>query len=224
MTDIEKVYEFKNELGRFVVLYLLGRARLLHVLLVFVVLSFCIHGTCCFSCVVPSYVLFVHILKINDNILQGCILHCIPWRQQGHRGQVCSESHQQEGLGQGLREELENGSRYSQESQPHKHYCIEGIIRHPRQALLGDGIVSVNALLVKLSWVVCRAAANPLFYRVTGGELFDKIVEKGSYTEAEASTLVRKIVSAVSYLHGIDIVHRDLKVCGWRFTRYSNSS
>lgn len=47
---------------------------------------------------------------------------------------------------------------------------------------------------------------------MTGGELFDKIVEKGSYTEAEASQLVKKIVSAVDYLHGIDIVHRDLKV------------
>jgi len=46
---------------------------------------------------------------------------------------------------------------------------------------------------------------------VTGGELFDKIVEKGSYTEVEASALVRKICSAVEYLHNIDIVHRDLK-------------
>ncbi|EFA79379.1 myosin light chain kinase [Heterostelium album PN500] len=46
---------------------------------------------------------------------------------------------------------------------------------------------------------------------VTGGELFDKIVEKGSYCEADAVQLVRKIVSAVQYLHNANIAHRDLK-------------
>jgi len=46
---------------------------------------------------------------------------------------------------------------------------------------------------------------------VTGGELFDKIVEKGSYSEKEASNIVGKILSAVEYLHSNGIAHRDLK-------------
>jgi calcium/calmodulin-dependent protein kinase I len=46
---------------------------------------------------------------------------------------------------------------------------------------------------------------------VTGGELFDKIVEKGSYSEKDAAVLVHKIVTAIDYLHSIGIVHRDLK-------------
>lgn len=46
---------------------------------------------------------------------------------------------------------------------------------------------------------------------LTGGELFDKIVKKGSYSEREASELIQCVTLAVSYLHNIGIVHRDLK-------------
>lgn len=46
---------------------------------------------------------------------------------------------------------------------------------------------------------------------VTGGELFDRIVEKGSYTEKDASGLIRQVLAAVDYMHDQGVVHRDLK-------------
>jgi len=45
---------------------------------------------------------------------------------------------------------------------------------------------------------------------VIGGELFHKI-NKGQYTERDASVIVGKICSALQYLHSMNIAHRDLK-------------
>lgn len=50
------------------------------------------------------------------------------------------------------------------------------------------------------------------FCRVTGGELFDRIVQKGSYTEIDAAHLIRQVLEAVDYMHEQGVVHRDLKV------------
>ena len=44
-----------------------------------------------------------------------------------------------------------------------------------------------------------------------GGELFDYVVKKGTLTEDEASEIVRKVISAVVYMHQKNIIHRDLK-------------
>jgi len=44
-----------------------------------------------------------------------------------------------------------------------------------------------------------------------GGELFDNIVQKGTYSEKEAAAVMRQILEAVQYLHNRGIAHRDLK-------------
>eukprot|EP01098_Paradermamoeba_levis_P015883 TRINITY_DN830_c0_g2_i1.p1 TRINITY_DN830_c0_g2~~TRINITY_DN830_c0_g2_i1.p1 ORF type:complete len:402 (-),score=153.21 TRINITY_DN830_c0_g2_i1:198-1280(-) len=46
---------------------------------------------------------------------------------------------------------------------------------------------------------------------VNGKELFDKIVDRGQYSEKDASNIVRQIVNAIEYLHDHGIAHRDLK-------------
>ena len=44
-----------------------------------------------------------------------------------------------------------------------------------------------------------------------GGELFDRIVQNGAYSERDASQHVRKIASALQFMHSQGIVHRDMK-------------
>ncbi|XWS24820.1 hypothetical protein CRYUN_Cryun27aG0017700 [Craigia yunnanensis] len=44
-----------------------------------------------------------------------------------------------------------------------------------------------------------------------GGELFDRIVAKGHYSEREAAKLIKTIVGVVEACHSLGVMHRDLK-------------
>lgn len=45
----------------------------------------------------------------------------------------------------------------------------------------------------------------------TGGDLFDKILTRGPFTEKEAVKVLKMVLEGVKYLHNLGITHRDLK-------------
>ncbi|XP_061600635.1 calcium/calmodulin-dependent protein kinase type II subunit gamma isoform X14 [Cololabis saira] len=50
-----------------------------------------------------------------------------------------------------------------------------------------------------------------IFDLVTGGELFEDIVAREYYSEADASHCISQILESITHIHQHDIVHRDLK-------------
>nr|AHN49725.1 calcium-dependent protein kinase 1 [Hippeastrum hybrid cultivar] len=56
-----------------------------------------------------------------------------------------------------------------------------------------------------------RHSVNLVLELCAGGELFDKIIAKGHYTEKAAAGICRAIVNVVNICHFMGVIHRDLK-------------
>nr|CCA19480.1 protein kinase putative [Albugo laibachii Nc14] len=71
-------------------------------------------------------------------------------------------------------------------------------VKHPHIISLEEVYESDNDLLLVME-------------RVTGGELFDRIVRVGVYSERRAAQIVANVLQALEYLHSCNIIHRDIK-------------
>lgn len=50
-----------------------------------------------------------------------------------------------------------------------------------------------------------------IFDLVKGGEMFDHLTNEGAYSEADSARLIFEVASALAFLHGVGVVHNDLK-------------
>lgn len=57
-----------------------------------------------------------------------------------------------------------------------------------------------------------------------GGELFTKIVRQKKFNEENASMLARQMLTAIEYVHGLKIVHRDIKAENFLFKQKEDPS
>ena len=56
-----------------------------------------------------------------------------------------------------------------------------------------------------------KTKMNLVMELVTGGELFDHIVEQGTISEKQTADIMQQLCGALKYIHELEIVHRDLK-------------
>ncbi|KAM9320699.1 serine/threonine-protein kinase DCLK1 isoform 1-T1 [Gastrophryne carolinensis] len=71
-------------------------------------------------------------------------------------------------------------------------------VKHPNIVLLIEEMDMPNELYLVMELV-------------KGGDLFDAITSTNKYTERDASGMLYNLMSAIKYLHSLNIVHRDIK-------------
>lgn len=70
---------------------------------------------------------------------------------------------------------------------------------HPHVAILNDVYETDDELVFVMEFL-------------KGGELYDRLVSQGKYSELDAATAAYQMLRAISYLHTHGVVHRDLKL------------
>lgn len=100
--------------------------------------------------------------------------------------------------------------------------AVKTIPYHARGNLLSSQTMEMEATILRnlrhpyivklLDVYTCSNALYLVMELVPGGDLFDRIDQKGHYSEIDARRVMRRLLAAVHYLHETcGIVHRDLK-------------
>ncbi|TPX30225.1 hypothetical protein SmJEL517_g06166 [Synchytrium microbalum] len=79
-----------------------------------------------------------------------------------------------------------------------------------RELEILTGLDHPNVIKLK-EWFETKDKYFLIFEYASGGELFQRISEKGKFTEMDAAKIAYSLLDALNYIHEHNIVHRDLK-------------
>ncbi|KXS09772.1 Pkinase-domain-containing protein [Gonapodya prolifera JEL478] len=79
-------------------------------------------------------------------------------------------------------------------------------------------------LIALVDWFESKNHWHLIFELAQGGELLQRIVQKGWYRERDAAVVSATIINALAFLHDHHIVHRDLKTANLLFKEDSFNS
>lgn len=81
----------------------------------------------------------------------------------------------------------------------------------PTRSAAAVGTTARAARASNPAWLSASLGGAFRGWFVLAGELFNRIVDQGPFSEADAAALFAQILLSMDYLHSLSIVHRDVK-------------
>uniref|UniRef100_M4BEL0 non-specific serine/threonine protein kinase n=1 Tax=Hyaloperonospora arabidopsidis (strain Emoy2) TaxID=559515 RepID=M4BEL0_HYAAE len=123
----------------------------------------------------------------------------------GRFAKVCEATHKHTGIKSAVKIIDKSTLKAHERELLRTEIAILKLVHHPRIIQLYDVYEDRQFIFIVMELV-------------SGGELFNCIVKRARYTEAEARLIMYSLLESVHYLHQLGIVHRDLKpeniLCG----------
>jgi len=118
----------------------------------------------------------------------------------GSFGSVCNVTRKVDRLEMAMKkiDKMDKKSNYADLSKLKNEVDIMRLMDHPNIIKLHDDFADEKKIYLVME--LC-----------TGGELFDRIIEAGNFSEAQAASVMKQFLSGLNYMHARSITHRDLK-------------
>ncbi|KAI9012289.1 kinase-like domain-containing protein [Hyaloraphidium curvatum] len=102
-----------------------------------------------------------------------------------------------------------------------RHYALKTAPRRcgssrPRELEVLRGLQHPNIVQL-VDWFYTKSSYHMVFELATGGELLERLVRKGRYTESDAAAIAATLFGAVAFMHCHDVAHLDIKTANILF-------